>query len=145
MLRVARISACRCRQMWPFVSSSPSIALCGGSPLKSAQFLRHFSPHDCARASFCYPGAQWKLPSGYFFWCTCQSSYFPPSTLICSREFAAHLSRLLLACKCADFLPCCCHISRDSFKQSDFRMYMLLHASSSVFSYYNITIWQFAA
>ena len=96
------ISACRCRQMWLFVSSSPWKVLYGGSPLKSGHFLRHFSPHDCARASLRYPGAQWKLPSGYFFWCTCQSSYFPPSTPVCSRAFGAHLSRLLLACKCAD-------------------------------------------
>ena len=96
------ISACRCRQIRPFVSSSPRIVPYGGSPLKSSHFLRHFSPHNCARASLRYPGAQWKLPSGYFFWCTYQSSYFPPSTPICSREFAAHLSRLLLACKCAD-------------------------------------------
>ena len=96
------ISACRCRQMRPFVSSSPRIVLYGSSPLKSGHFLRHFSPHDCARSSLRSPGAQWKLPSGYFFWCTYQSSYFPPSTPICSREFASHLSRLLLACKNAD-------------------------------------------
>ena len=92
--------------MRPFVSSSPRIVLYGGSPLKSGHFLRHFSPHDCARSSLRSPGAQWKLPSGYFFWCTYQSSYFPPSTPICSREFAAHLSRLLLACKNADTCYC---------------------------------------
>ena len=96
------ISACRCCQMRPFVSFSPKIVLYVDSPLKSSHFLRHFSPHDCARASFNSPGAQWKLPSGNFFWCTYQSSYLRASTPICSREFAAHLSRLLLACKNAD-------------------------------------------
>ena len=34
------ISACRCRQMRPFVSSSPRIVLYGGLPLKSGHFLR---------------------------------------------------------------------------------------------------------
>ena len=96
------ISACRCRQMLPFVLFSPRIVLYGGSPLKSGHYLRHFSPHNCARASFRCPGAQWKLPSGYFFWCTYQSNYFRTSTPICPREFAAHISRLLLACKNTD-------------------------------------------
>ena len=99
------ISACRCRQMRPFASSSPRIVLSGGSPLRSGHFLRHLSLHDCARTSLHSPGAQWKLPLGYFFWCTYQSSYFCVSTPICSCEFAAHLSRLLLACKNADQYP----------------------------------------
>ena len=135
------ISACRCRQMRPFVSSSPWKVLYGVSLLKRGHFLRHFSPHDCARASLRYPGAQWKLPSGYFFSCTCQSSYFPPSTPICSREFAAHLSRLLLALISTLLLP---HLVRQ-LQAVRFCTYMLLHASSVVVSYCNITIGQFAA
>ena len=63
------IFACRCRQIRPFVSFSPRIVLYSGSPLKSSHFLRHFSLHDCAGSSLRYPGAQWKLPLGYLFWC----------------------------------------------------------------------------
>ena len=61
------ISACRCRQIRPFVSFSLRIVLYGSSSLKSSHFLRHFSRHDCARSSLHSPDAQWKLPSGYLF------------------------------------------------------------------------------
>ena len=105
------IFACRCHQMRPFVSSNPRIVLYGGSPLKNGHFLRHISMHNCARSSLRSPSAQWKLPSGYFFWCTYQSSYFRPSTPICLREFATHLSRLLLAHKNNDYYPVAAHLA----------------------------------